>query len=121
MDIIDNPNTGSDNIVIVPASTTSWTHKGLMEKDTYRYEVYAINDLGTSEEESNIDDATTAEAEEPDEPTNLRAVLDDEVVRLYWHWPASNGGAAITAFRIEVSKTSDGPGPEVDAGDPSRR
>ena len=117
LDIIDNPNTGSDNIIIVPASTTSWTHKGLMEKRTYRYQVYAINDLGTSEEESNIDDATTLEAEEPDEPTNLRAVLNDNVVRLYWHWPASDGGAAITAFRIEVSKTSDGPGPEVDAGD----
>ena len=116
LDIIDNPNTGSDNIIIVPASTTSWTHKGLMEKETYRYQVYAINDLGTSEEKSNIDDATTLEAEEPDEPTNLRAVLDDAVVRLYWHWPASNGGSPITAFRVEVSKTSDGPGPEVDAG-----
>jgi hypothetical protein len=116
LDIIDNPNTGSDNIIILPASMTSWTHKGLMEKLTYRYQVYAINDLGTSEEESNIDDATTLEAEEPDEPTNLRAVVDDVVVRLYWHWPASNGGSPVTAFRVEVSKTSDGPGPEVDAG-----
>ena len=117
LDVIDNPNTGSDFIIIVPASMTSWTHKGLKEKRTYRYQVYAINDLGTSEEASNIDDATTSQAEEPDEPTNLRAVLDDAVVRLYWHWPASDGGSAITAFRVEVSKTSDGPGPEIDSGD----
>ena len=108
----DMPGTG-DRIVegdICEFSTNGngfeYRHKGLLEKEEYRYQIYAMNEIGYSSGAA-IRGATTDPKEEPDAPTGLLAVqLSATQTALYWNWPADNGGAEITEFRIEVAERS---------------
>ena len=83
-----------------------YRHKKLTANQEFRYRVYAINDVDTSEG-SAIRNATTGPKEQPDPPTDVLAVqVDATTTQLFWNWPASDGGAAITGFRVEVTERS---------------
>ena len=90
------------------STTTSYSHTGLTAGSTRHYRVSAINSAGTGTA-SNSESATTeaAPVTKPDAPTGLTATADGQTeIDLSWTAPSDDGGAAITAYRIEVS--SDG-------------
>ena len=92
------------------AAGTSATTK-LSAETTAHFRVFAMNAAGTSEENSNVDSATTSKANRPDPPMRLIAVQFEEEspsggVNLYWHEPADDGGRAIASYEIEHKRGS---------------
>ena len=88
------------------STATTYAHTGLASGATRHYRVSAINSVGTGNP-SNLANATTGAATAPGAPTGLSATPSGTTrIDLSWTDPASNGGSAITGYRIEVS--SDG-------------
>ncbi len=76
---------------------------GLQPATTRHYRVSAVNAAGTGEPSSTANATTDAAA--PDPPTGLRAVArGSEAIELRWNAPRYTGGAAVTGYRIEVSR-----------------
>ena len=122
-----------DGIIPILAPTTEYTHTGLEGASAHRYKIYAVNwydeDMTSKQTKDPIDvrSATTHPVGQPAAPTGITAVpavgyaadgaltpyndadatVNDRApdVDVYWYWPAHNGGATITTFRVEVSKT----------------
>ena len=98
----------TDRVANTTGTNTSYAHTGLATGTTRHYRVSAINANGTGTP-SNVDDATTGTTGStvPGAPTRLTATASGSTrIDLSWSAPASNGGSAITGYRIEVS--SDG-------------
>ena len=86
------------------SSRTAFTHTGLEAGTTRHYRVAAINVAGAGAP-SNVAHATT-DATVPDPPTGLAATANGiSRIDLAWTAPNEDGGAAVTAYRIEVSTT----------------
>ena len=118
-------------IIDTGSNATTFSVTGLRAQQTWHFEIYARNDEGNSEDASDGRVQTTAAGNVPAAPTAVTAVsggYDDDgtnvgtpnTVRLYWYWPAHDGGADITQFRVEV-KTSDGSWPSDTATATSAR
>ncbi|MCY4172036.1 MAG: fibronectin type III domain-containing protein, partial [Bacteroidetes bacterium] len=106
--ILVSPNL-SFNYTTVVANTgntnTSYSHTGLRAGTRYDYHVLAINaatNIGPNS--SSATHATTAAATAPGAPTSLTTAADGQTtIDLSWTAPTSDGGAAISGYRIEVS------------------
>ncbi|MCY4233803.1 MAG: fibronectin type III domain-containing protein, partial [Bacteroidetes bacterium] len=91
--------------LVASQSGTSYSHTGLTAGTARHYRVRAINSVGSSVW-SNTANATTASptATVPGVPTSLTATASGQtIINLSWTAPTSNGGAAISGYRIEVS------------------
>ena len=87
------------------SDATEYPHTGLDPGTTRHYRVSAINAAGTGDP-SDVASATS-DPIVPDSPTNLNAAADGQTrIRLSWTPPAYDGGAPVTAYRIEVSADS---------------
>ena len=76
---------------------------GLQPSTTRHYRVSAVNAAGTGEPSGTANATTDAAA--PDPPTGLRAAAQgSEAIELRWNAPRYTGGAAVTGYRIEVSR-----------------
>ena len=87
------------------STSTSYAHTGLSAGTTRHYRVSAINSVGTGAA-SNVDNATTdaAATTVPGAPTSLSATASGTTtIDLSWTAPSSDGGSAITGYKIEVS------------------
>ena len=83
---------------------TTYSHTGLEPATTRHYRVSAINRIGVGEA-SRVESATT-DATVPDAPTGLVATSTTSTqIDLVWIAPEYDGGAPVTAYRIEVSET----------------
>ena len=79
-----------------------YSHRNLQPATTWHYRVYAINAAGLGAV-SNVAQATT-EATLPGAPRSLTADADGtSEIDLSWQRPSSDGGAAVTGYRVEVS------------------
>ena len=84
---------------------TNYSDTGLTAGTTRYYRVSAVTSAGTGAP-SNMARATTltAPVNPPGAPTGLTATANGQTqINLSWSAPSSDGGAAITGYRIEVS------------------
>ena len=87
------------------ASTTalSYVHTGLDLATTYHYRVTARNSLWLGEPSSTVMATTWAALYAPGAPQNVTGIADGTTINLSWEAPDSDGGAAITSYRVEAS------------------
>ena len=86
------------------ASTTArrYAHTGLDLATTYHYRVTARNILGLGDPSLTM--GTTWEAVfAPDAPRNVTGIADGTTINLSWDAPVSDGGVAISGYRVETS------------------
>jgi titin len=76
---------------------TAYTDTGLTYGQTYYYVVRAVNGVG---EGPPSNEASAAPANPPDPPRNLQASAGNGAVTIQWTDPQSNGGSAITNYKI---------------------
>ncbi len=82
-------------------TTGTYNDRDVMNGQTYYYGVKAVNDEGVSEL-SNIDSATpSADITAPSAPRNLRTLVGNRLIELFWEAPHDDGGSAVQSYRIE--------------------
>jgi hypothetical protein len=113
----------ADAAVVIDTGSNATSHSltGLRASQTWQISVRAVNKSGAagadavSTVEPEVKEGTTDSPIAPAPPTELRAVTtqvttdatttpNNTAVALYWYWPAHDGGADITNFRIEVKR-----------------
>ena len=100
----DGGATWRDLVAKTRNTRTTYSHTGLEPATTRHYRVSAINRIGVGEA-SRVASATT-DATVPDAPTGLVATSTTSTqIDLVWIAPDYDGGAPVTAYRIEVSET----------------
>ena len=107
----------------IGATTTSFTHTGLLAETRRYYTISAKNSVGTGDP-SQVVFATTNAATAPGAPTSLSATAGGQTsISLTWTAPTNTGGAAITGYKIEVSPngTSSWSNLEANTGSPTTR
>lgn len=94
-----------DDIQWISTKRKSTTHTitGLINGETYKFKVRAVNSIGPGPESRPVR-ATPATV--PGAPRNLTAVPGDERVTLMWERPVDNGGLPITSY--EYSRKEEG-------------
>src|SRR5437867_403019 len=75
---------------------------------TYYYEVSALNNVGEGPRSSEASATPIAPTTAPGAPRDLGAVAGDATVALAWSSPSSDGGSAITNFKIYQGTASGG-------------
>ena len=83
------------------STTTSHTFTGLTNGTAYNFRVSATNSAGTGTATNAVNATPAAAATAPGAPTGLGATPGNTQVTLSWSAPSSNGGAAITGYRVE--------------------
>ncbi|MDE1862849.1 MAG: fibronectin type III domain-containing protein [Thaumarchaeota archaeon] len=95
---------GETKYASVPASQTSYADTSATNGIKYYYEVTAVNSVGTSPASNEVG-ATPATSPQP--PTGLAATASSSSqINLSWTAPSSNGGSAITGYK--VGRSTDG-------------
>ena len=104
IEVLEEGATWRDLVANTRNTRTTYSHTGLEPATTRHYRVSAINRIGVGRA-SSIESATT-DATVPDAPTGLIATSTTSTqIDLVWIAPAYDGGAPVTAYRIEVSET----------------
>jgi fibronectin type 3 domain-containing protein len=86
---------------------TSYTDGAVSNGTTYYYQVSAVNAVGEGSRSTERSATPTAPASVPSAPLGFTAAPSfPKGIDLAWSAPASNGGAAITSYRIYRSTTS---------------
>jgi titin len=105
--LVETSTDGGANWVTAIANTNSTiastTVTGLTNGTAYSFRISALNAVGSGAT-SSVVIATPASV--PTVPQNLVATASNGQVALSWNAPASNGGSAVTGYRIE--RSSDG-------------
>lgn len=100
----DAGSTWTVHVANTNSTRTTYPHRNLEAGSTWHYRVAAISAAGVGPT-SNEANATT-EIGKPSAPLALSATADGQTrIRLAWSAPRDNGGARITGYRIEVSRT----------------
>ncbi|MHB8606241.1 MAG: protease pro-enzyme activation domain-containing protein, partial [Thermoplasmatota archaeon] len=86
-------------------SNTSYVDKKVTNGVTYYYKVSAVNAVGEGAKSAEAS-ATPNAATAPGAPTGLAATAGNAQVSLSWTAPSSNGGSAITNYKIYRGTTS---------------
>src|SRR5207249_3856237 len=82
---------------------TSYTNTIVTPGVTYFYKVAAINSVGLSPKSN---EASATPPTIPSAPQNLQATAGTNSVSLSWQAPSSNGGSAITGYKVYRSTSS---------------
>jgi Fibronectin type III domain len=83
------------------SSVTSSVVTGLTNGTMYTFRVAAVNSVGTGSYSSST--TATPASNVPGQPTALSASASGTTASLSWTAPASNGGSAITSYRVQSS------------------
>jgi fibronectin type 3 domain-containing protein len=92
---------GGETLLVSLGNVTSYSDLGVVNGQTYYYQVTAVNSVGESVRsgERSATPATLA-ATIPGAPTLDSATPGNRVVTLAWSAPAPNGSSAITGYRV---------------------
>jgi hypothetical protein len=91
-------------IFLNTTSDTNYLHTGLNPGTTHYYQVSAVNSVGEGPRTDVIKVITESTTSTP--PQNLKAQPGDRNVTLSWQAPASDGGSAITNYRLYRATSS---------------
>ena len=86
--------------VTVPATSTSKTLTGLTGGTTYTFVVTAINEAGAGPDSAPSNPVTPTTTNAPGAPTGVAATAAAISAKVTWTAPASDGGSAITGYRV---------------------
>ncbi|MCY3677728.1 MAG: fibronectin type III domain-containing protein [Gemmatimonadetes bacterium] len=94
----------TDLVANTNSTGTTYSHRNLDPGSTWYYRVAALSSEGDGPP-SNVANATT-DIGRPSAPLALSATADGRTrINLAWSAPSDDGGAPITQYRIEVSRT----------------
>ena len=79
---------------------TSFLDTGRTNGQIYYYKVTALNAIGESVASNEANATPSAPASAPSAPQSLQATAGNAQVSLAWTAPSSNGGSAITGYRV---------------------
>jgi fibronectin type 3 domain-containing protein len=96
---------GSEAPLTSVGPTTTYSDNAVVNGTTYFYKVTAINGVGEGPQ-SNEASAGPVVTTVPTAPVGLSASGGSSVINLSWSAPSSNGGSAITGYRIYRGATS---------------
>jgi subtilase family serine protease len=95
---------GTETLLTSVGTTTSYSDTAVTNGTTYYYEVSAVNGVGEGAKSA---EASATPATTPGAPQGLTArQATSKGVTLTWSAPASNGGAAITGYKLNRSTRS---------------
>ena len=93
--------------VVIPSisnlSNPSYTVTGLQNGTPYKFKIVSINAQGTSDASALSAEYTPLIITTPSSPTGVSAVAGNAQAVVSWALPTSNGGAAITSYRVTSS------------------
>src|SRR5262249_30218959 len=99
---------GGETLLTTLGNVTNWTDTSVTNGTTYYYKGTALNSAGESARSNERSATPSAPATVPGPPSLTGASAGRHGVALTWKAPASNGGSAITAYRIYRGTSSGG-------------
>src|SRR3989441_445340 len=101
--IYKSTSSGTEVYLNTRVNVTSYTDLAVTNGIKYFYQVTALNSLGESPRSN---EASAIPPAPPSAPQNLQAIGSNAKVTLSWQVPSSNGGSAITYYKIYKSTNS---------------
>ncbi len=98
---------GIEKLLTTLGNVLSYDDSGLANGAKYFYKVTALNSFGESPQSNESSATSSAPATVSSVPQNLQATAGNGQVSLIWQAPSSNGGSAITSYKIYRSTTAD--------------
>jgi hypothetical protein len=99
---------GGETLLTTLGNVTSYSDTAVTNGTTYYYRVSAVNAVGEGAQSNEVS-ATPQNVAAPSAPQNLAAAAArGKGIQLTWSAPASNGGSAITGYKIYRGTTSGG-------------
>ncbi len=92
--------TSAGTPVTVPATSSSKTLTGLTAGSTYTFVVTAVNEAGAGPDSAHSNAVTPTAPSAPTAPTGVAASAAAVSAKVTWTVPSSDGGSAITGYRI---------------------
>ncbi|HME50863.1 MAG TPA: fibronectin type III domain-containing protein, partial [Candidatus Lokiarchaeia archaeon] len=96
---------GNETLLASLGAVLTYTSTGLTNGQIYYYKVSAVNAAGEGARSTELS-ATPATV--PSAPLSLTEILENVQAFLNWAAPASNGGSAITGYKVYMGTTSGG-------------
>jgi fibronectin type 3 domain-containing protein len=96
---------GGETLLTTLGNVTSWTDTNTANGTTYYYKLSAVNAVG---EGATSNELSATPATVPGTPTLNSANAGNGSVALAWSAPGSNGGSAITAYKVYRGTSSGG-------------
>ena len=91
---------GGESLLTTLGVVTSYNNTGLTNGTTYYYKVVAQNAVGDGPMSNEMSATPTSGATAPGAPNLTGATAGNGSVALAWSAPTSNGGSAITGYRV---------------------
>ncbi len=99
---------GGETLLTTLGNVLSFTDAAVTNGQTYYYQVSAVNANGEGQRSSEASATPAAPTTVPSAPALTSAVRGDASITLTWTAPSSNGGSAITNYKIYRGTTAGG-------------